>query len=216
MVKVDVPVSWAALQLGGLRGKRGKQVLKNRTSVLIYLVHSMLMNNTKIFPISSFLQSPVVLLMFHSYSQTDDGALGMGAPSSVFANIWDKELCSPSSAHHKHIFHIVGTDGDYIFKRGCFGPVFLLHTPILHPYHFSMGAAKVVATAKKAKCSPKIGQATHPNYKVTKRKASMRPSKKYLKALQRPVPPPGRGPPVQIRVNGLVNVENCPDYLLVA
>jgi hypothetical protein len=74
----------------------------------------------------------------------------------------------------------------------------------------------VTATAEKITCTPKNVQSTLPIYKVVKSSAPKRRSKKFLQALQRLTPPPGKRYPVKILANGLVDIENTPDYLKAA
>jgi hypothetical protein len=79
-----------------------------------------------------------------------------------------------------------------------------------------MAAKTITPVAEKTTISPKTIQPSLPVYKVVKSSAPKKRTKKFLQALQRPAPPPGKRYPVKILANGLVDTEKTPDYLSVA
>jgi hypothetical protein len=78
-----------------------------------------------------------------------------------------------------------------------------------------MAPKAITPTAEKTTCAPKSVQSALP-FKVVKWSAPKRRTKKFWQALQRPTPPPGWRCSVKILENGLVDIENTPDYLAAA
>ncbi|KAJ4345871.1 beta transducin [Didymosphaeria variabile] len=79
----------------------------------------------------------------------------------------------------------------------------------------SSTSSRDTPTAGQPAAAPKKEQTKLPAFKVTK-PGVKRGLKKLPKALQRPLRPSGKHPPIKIAANGLVDVQDPPSYLVVA
>ncbi|KAJ4287356.1 beta transducin [Kalmusia sp. IMI 367209] len=78
-----------------------------------------------------------------------------------------------------------------------------------------MAPTHVTPATEQPTCALKQEQMKLPAFRITK-SGVKRNTKKLPKALQRPIPPSGKIYPVKVRADGLLNIEDVPDYLMAA